>query len=241
MTSIVLRTGWLALGLQCVVALAQDDDGATRAQRAADNPLRLIIEAGKLKPRTKGDDADASAKPAADPKAVAPRPVAAKAAAPQVGTLPDVLVPDVAPVDAATPAPVAAIAFVPPPYNPDDYFGVAPPLKGHAAAPAGAASAAPAAPVASAPAEVQPRAAPKIVGYVAPVLPDRVRRRLQGDGEVVLDFVVNPDGTVRDVAIRSASDKALETVAIDAVRQWRYEPIATAQAHGAQLVFKLGE
>ena len=200
MTSIVLRTGWLALGLQCVVALAQDDDGATRAQRAADNPLRLIIEAGKLKPRAKGDDADASAKPAADPKAVAPRPVAAKAAAPQVGTLPDVLVPDVAPVDAATPAPVA-----------------------------------------SAPAEVQPRAAPKIVGYVAPVLPDRVRRRLQGDGEVVLDFVVNPDGTVRDVAIRSASDKALETVAIDAVRQWRYEPIATAHAHGAQLVFKLGE
>ena len=90
MTSIVLRTGWLALGLQCAVALAQDDDGATRAQRAADNPLRLIIEAGKLKPRAKGDDADASAKPAADPKAVAPKPVAAKAAAPQVGTLPDV-------------------------------------------------------------------------------------------------------------------------------------------------------
>ena len=47
MTSIVLRTGWLARGLQCVVALAQDDDGPTRAQRADDNPLRLIIEAGK--------------------------------------------------------------------------------------------------------------------------------------------------------------------------------------------------
>lgn len=241
MNSIVRRMGSLALGLQCVVALAQDDDGATRVQRAADNPLRLIIEAGKLKPRTKGDDTDAATRPTVEAKAAAtPRPAPARPA-PQVGSLPDVLVPDLAPVEAATPAPVAAITFEPAPYNPDDYFGVAPPLKGHAAAPAGAASAAPAAPVASAPAEVQPRAAPKIVGYVAPVLPDRVRRRLQGDGEVVLDFVVNPDGTVRDVAIRSASDKALETVAIDAVRQWRYEPIATAQAHGAQLVFKLGE
>ena len=242
MNSIVRRMGSLALGLQCVVALAQDDDGATRVQRAADNPLRLIIEAGKLKPRTKGDDADAATRPTVEAKAAAtPRPAPARPA-PQVGTLPDVLVPDVAPVDAATPAPVAAIAFVPPPYNPDDYFGVAPPVKDAAAAPARAAPVARPASAASAPAVTQaPPRAPQIVGYVAPVLPDRVRRRLQGDGEVVLDFVVNPDGSVSNVAIRSATDKALESAALDAVRQWRYEPIATAQAHGAQLVFKLGE
>ncbi|HRI18723.1 MAG TPA: TonB family protein, partial [Burkholderiaceae bacterium] len=70
-------------------------------------------------------------------------------------------------------------------------------------------------------------------------MPERLRRRFQSDGEVVLDFTVNADGTVSDIAVRSASDKALESVAVDAVRQWRYRPISTAQAHGVHLVFKL--
>ena len=41
-----------------------------------------------------------------------------------------------------------------------------------------------------------------------------------------------------DVAVRSASDKALGPIAVQAVRQWRYKPIAAARSHSVQLVFR---
>ena len=129
--------------------------------------------------------------------------------------------------------------YVPPaPYNPDDYFGVAPPIAGGVAL-AARASLAPA-PVAAAPARAS-RAALQLVDYVAPAIDERTRRRLRADGEVVLAFTVNPDGSVSDLAVRSASDRALEPAALDAVSKWRYQPIASAQAHGVQIVFKRDE
>ena len=57
----------------------------------------------------------------------------------------------------------------------------------------------------------------------------------------MLDFTVNADGSVSNLAVRSASDRALEPAALDAVSRWRYQPIASAQAHGVQLVFKRAE
>ena len=55
---------------------------------------------------------------------------------------------------------------------------------------------------------------------------------------MVVRFTVNPDGSVADVAVRSSSDRALDPIALDAVSQWRYKPIAAAQPHAVELVFK---
>lgn len=250
--SIALRAGCLGLGMFCAAASGQEGEGATRAQRDADNPLRMIIEAGKLKPRAKTEEPDAVPKPSGEGK-----PAVAKAApAPSVGTLPDILVPNLVPVSGGLPAAVEAVAFVPPaPYDADNYFGVAPPVAGGGLAPASrpsrAATAVPTAPsnaaetpapeLAPAAAARAPRAALQLVDYVAPAIDDRTRRRLRTDGEVVLDFTVNADGSVSNLAVRSASDRALEPAALDAVSRWRYQPIASAQAHGVQLVFKRAE
>lgn len=63
-------------------------------------------------------------------------------------------------------------------------------------------------------------------------------RRLRRDAEVLLVFKVNPDGTVADLNVQSSSDSALDAIALDAVRQWRYKPIAEARTHRVQFVFK---
>lgn len=242
MKSIALKAGFVGLGMLCTTAAAQEGEGAARAQRDADNPLRMIIEAGKLRPRAKADEPEPAPKPAA--KTVPP---------PQVGTLPDVLVPSLVPLSAGVSATVETVAYVPPaPYDPDNYFGVAPPLLRGAAAAARTASSPAAVAAATAPVGAPavspadalpraPRATLQLVDYVAPAIDDRVRRKLRGDGEVVLDFTVNPDGSVSGVAVRSATDRALEPAALEAVGKWRYLPIAAAQSHGVQLVFKRGE
>ena len=85
------------------------------------------------------------------------------------------------------------------------------------------------------------RAAPLLLvlaDYVAPVVPERVRSRLRGVPEVVLDLLVRADGSVGEATVRSSTDKALEPLALAAVRQWRYKPIAEDQPHAVQLVFR---
>jgi TonB family protein len=235
MNAIALRAGCLGLGILCASAGAQDGDGTARVQRDAGNPLRMILEAGKLKPRAKADETDAPSKAGAEAKPVSPK----APPPPQVGVLPGILVPDLAPLSDGIPAALETVAFVPPaPYDPDNYFGVAPPAAG------GATIASRSSPAVAQPATVPaqaPRATLQLVDYVAPAIDERTRRKLKTDGEVVLAFTVNPDGSVSDLSVSSASDRALEPAALDAVSKWRYQPIASAQAHGVQLVFKRGE
>ena len=96
-----------------------------------------------------------------------------------------------------------------------------------------------AAPIPAAPPAV---ASPLVLtAYVAPEFPERIKRRMRVDGEVVLGFTVKPDGSVADVTVRSSTEKSLEPNAIDAVRQWRYKPIDEAQLHAVQLVFRVKE
>ena len=250
--------------LQACVTLAQDTDAPARARRDADNPLRMIIEASKIRPRQKTVEAEPA------PKTVSQKGVERPAGARQAAMAAAALrAPQDAPEHTASPLLVPATE----PTKPADPLqsGQTPAARvGHEpveveapAQPALPAAAPPSVPVAmaepltsresaseatDAALPVLPSTAPpvsnatlELVEYVEPVLPDRLRRRLRDDGEVVVQFTVGLDGSVVDASVRSSSDGALDAVALDAVRQWRYRPIATAQAHAVQLVFRLRE
>lgn len=188
-------------------AASRDPDAAARAAREANNPLRVIIEASKLKSRA------AETPPA--------RPVVAKPAAP---------VPAPVPV-AAKAAPVAVVAASQPVAEPAAIVPVV-------------ARAEPAPPMLSVPAPVVPvpkPAAPlplRLAQMVEPTLPPAVLRRMLNDVEVVVGFTVNADGSVANVAVRSSPMKSLDAPVIDAISQWRYEPIGEPRGHAVQLVLR---
>jgi TonB family protein len=62
--------------------------------------------------------------------------------------------------------------------------------------------------------------------------PHAARRR----GDLV--FKVNPDGSVADLNVQASNSAVLDAIVLDAVRQWRYKPIAQARTHRVQFVFK---
>lgn len=69
---------------------------------------------------------------------------------------------------------------------------------------------------------------PTLVKEVRPIYTDEARRqRLQGD--VVLEIVVRSDGSVGSIKVRRSLGGGLDQRAIDAVRQWRFNP---ARRHG---------
>jgi protein TonB len=69
---------------------------------------------------------------------------------------------------------------------------------------------------------------PTLVREVRPIYTDEARRqRLEGD--VVLEIVVRSDGSVGNIRVRRSLGGGLDQRAIDAVRQWRFNP---ARRHG---------
>ena len=64
--------------------------------------------------------------------------------------------------------------------------------------------------------------APARLGYVAPVYPDEAQRA-NVQGVVIIDATIDKDGNVSDVRILR-SIPLLDRAAVDAVRQWKYEP-----------------
>lgn len=66
---------------------------------------------------------------------------------------------------------------------------------------------------------------PKIVKEVKPqYTPDAMKAKIQG--HVVLECVVEPDGTVSDVTVLKSLDKehGLDDEAVKAAKQWRFKP-----------------
>jgi TonB family protein len=203
------------IAAQAQRAAPRDPDAAARAAREASNPLRIIIEASKLKSR-------ATEAPVPEKRPVRPvRPVAAK---------PPTLVPVAAKEEAA---PVAMEAASQPPAEP---AAVVPALARAEPAPVPATLSLPA-PVVPAP-RLAPPLPLKLVQLVEPSLSSMVVRRMRADAEVVVGFTVNADGTVSDVAVRSSPMQALDDAVVEAVSQWRYEPIGAARTHAVQLVLR---
>ncbi len=223
-----------------------DPAQAVRAQRDAVNPLRMIIEAGKLKARPKpatearapteaeppvkrvrsaaGKSPDGSAEASPNNTAVA-RPAAPQSAAVALAQGEASVQSAAAAAAAATQAEPAAAALLPVVATRADTDAALDPRRTALAAATPAPSRA-------------ARSALVLADYVEPVLPERVRARLRGTPEVVLDLRVRADGSIGEASVRSSTDKALEPLALAAVRQWRYQPIAEEQPHAVQLVFR---
>jgi protein TonB len=49
-------------------------------------------------------------------------------------------------------------------------------------------------------------------------------QRIGREGDVLVDFVVGTDGSVINASAISSSDKVFDTSAVEAVRQWLYQP-----------------
>jgi TonB family protein len=62
-----------------------------------------------------------------------------------------------------------------------------------------------------------------LVQRVAPVYP-QMARAAHITGTVVLSATIGKDGRIKDAKIVSSPDASLSAAALDAVRQWRYEP-----------------
>lgn len=202
----------LALTLVTPFAAAQDPGG--RVQREASNPLRMIIEASKIKPRQKAAEAARSPeKPAAE---------AASAAKPAVdAAAQSSVVRNDAPAAASVPA-ESTVATV----------EVETAVTGKAED-----SAMPMVTAAAAPAP----AALELASVVEPVTPRSMIGKLRGEVQVHVAFTVNADGSVADAAVRKSSHPQMDAAVLEAVRQWRYQPIAAPRAHEVQLVLRQGD
>lgn len=202
-----------------------------RAQRLAANPMKVILQASKIRRRANEPEPEA-----ADPnilRRTAVRTEAAPAApvpAPAVATAAQVAPPPPPPVESVVvnkfmPSALAGGAATPVPALEAALPAATAPAMSKAVAPA----ALPIAPLA-----VQPT----LVTMVDPEIP----LRLMADGnrikEVFADLQLRPDGTVADVKLVPPVPRGWQSYIISALERWRFEPLASSRLHRVQLVFE---
>ncbi len=199
----------LLLLLILVTPLATAQDRGARVEREANNPLRMIIEASKIKPKAKPAEA---VRPLDRSVPAAVSSAAAAASAP--AELPRVAVPagtvesTVATVEVGVEAERASVPSQPAP----DPLSV--PATGLAPL--------------------------QLADMVEPVTPRTLLGKLRGEVQVVVSFTVRPDGSVVEPVVRSSSHPQMDDAVLEAVRQWRYRPIAAPRGHEVQLVLRQG-
>jgi len=209
-----------------------------RAQRMADNPMRVILQASKIK--RKPGEADAP-EPTAEPAGL--RRTAARTGSDTAAA---------AGKPAATPQPVlataapAATAAAPTPEPPPAKVMPSGLLA------ASAASSVPSLEVA-APVEAEPVTTKVVAPQAIPLPPANVRPtlvtmvepeipvRLLGDAarvsEVYADLRLREDGTVAEVSLLPPVPRSWKTYITAALERWRFEPLPAARLHRVQLVF----
>lgn len=209
------RTAALVLALSAAVpAGAQPAAGGTRVEEEANRPMRMILEAAKIKSRAKPAEAPAPKAAAVLPAArVAPEPAAAARTEPPPAPPPVGMVQSTVVTVEVEAAPPARMPDVVPPAAPD-----------------------PEPMLAAAPKDASP--ALTLVSLVEPVTPRHLLGRLRGEIRVDVAFTVTPDGTVSDAAVRSSSHPQMNAAVLEAVSQWRYQPIGSAREHSVQVVLR---
>lgn len=200
-------------------ATAQPAGGGSRAEEEASRPMRLILEAAKIKPKSKPADAPPPARPAAAPA----KPAATAAASVAPGAVAAPAAPAVA-ADSPPSLPESTVATVEAAVTPrqPDPTTLPAPLSEPAV-----------------PREPEPALPPpKLRNLVEPVTPRHLAGRLRGEVRVEVQLNVAADGSVSDAAVTSSSHPQMNAAVLDAVRQWRYEPAARAREHAVQVVLR---
>jgi hypothetical protein len=243
----------MAVGPACAQQAAAKPDSAEakaameRAQRMADNPMRVILQASKIK--RKGNEAD-TPEPVVDPASVrrtaarsGAEPAARDASTAPVGASTRPAAPPPSVVATASPA-VATPAPAPEP----------PPARVMPSAllATSAASSVPsleaAQPLEAAPVTtkaVAPQAIPIVPANVRPTLVTMVEPeipvRLLSDsgrvGEIFADLSLREDGTVAAVTLLPPVPRSWARYISAALEKWRFEALPVARVHRVQLVF----
>jgi TonB family protein len=225
-----------AVGASAQTAAPPSEKAAMeRALQQADGPKRRILEAARLKAGAAPTPA-----PVPAPQAVAgvrprveatERPTERSADKPvekapendiiTVVTLPGAIEPVAIPRSGGvgSVATVAPLEATPRPATMIDLPPAAPPVPAAATPP---------------PAEGLP--APRLVTMVEPELPARLFRRGSTRTEIVVDLVINVDGSIKSAAVRSSNNADVESAVLEAVLRWRYEPQAVTRPHLVRLV-----
>lgn len=185
------------------------DGNTPRVQQQVDNVFKWIKAAGNI-PR-KGDAATA----ADAAKRAAPKPVAAASGAGRGASV----IPAPAPSPSAPASEPTSAATEP----------VSTPVQD-------AASVAAAPPVAPPPVPSAPKLV--VLEREEPSFPPDLVRSM-GSGSVKLRLTVERNGSVGDVEVLSSSHRRLNRAAIDAVKAWRFEPIAEPQTAQVEVGFSL--
>jgi len=234
-----------AVKVNAPAASAAQTTAMERAQRAADSPLRAILEAAKLRRRVEAD-----ARPEGQPTA-ARAPVSR--ASPGEPTRLDTAAQAVGPVTA--PAPARAAPAVEPESSvvtirtlPSEALPVAParsagltpsavvPLRSASAPQLAADLPRPTRLPALADSALRP---PELVHMVEPEMTPRLLDLLVRP-EVAVEFIIRPDGSVIGVQVQPPVPRAIVPVIAAAVEQWRFAPLPASRPHRVQLVFKPG-
>ena len=241
----------MASGPVCAQQAAAKPDSAEakaameRAQRMADNPMRVILQASKIK--RKGNEAD-TPEPVVDPASVR-RTAARSGAEPAAATAPAGAStrPTAPPPVVATANPAVSVAAPAPAPEP-------PPAKVMPSAllATSAASSVPSLEIAQ-PLEAAPVTTKAVAPQSIPIVPANVRPtlvtmvepeipvRLLSDsgrvGEVFADLSLREDGTVATVALLPPVPRSWTRYITAALEKWRFEPLPAARMHRVQLVF----
>lgn len=211
-------------------AKAEADAAAMeRARRLAANPMRVILEASRVRRR-----ADAEALPVAAPAAgVVPVAAAAPAAATaQTAEVTPRAVPAPPLREAAAPEPAIIASDL---VQARSAAVSAPALALEPVAQPVTASVAALAPMAALAPEL---ARPVLISRVDPDPPARLLVDLSVNTVITADLTIKPDGSVSQVVIVSPNARSLGRYVITALQQWRFAPLPGERVWRVDLVFR---
>jgi Meckel syndrome type 1 protein len=187
-----------------------------RAKRQAASPLRVILEASKVR-RKVGSETDLA------PAAISVDAAATRRVAARVPAAP-----------AELPTAMRTLSLAPAAARASTEGGKAMAVS----EPAPASEALSVLTASTAPVAALPDASlrPKLVDMVEPVIPQRLLDDIGRSVEVTVDVTIRADGSVAGVAVMQPAPRTLVRYIVAAVERWRFEPLPGERVHRVQLV-----